>query len=396
MKKVLISFDSFKDCIGSFQLGTIVDQCLKEFYDENKIANIEGNEILRISDGGEGLLECLQYSLNLDIKQFNADDGIIGPLGTVLESCRYAYHREENYAVIEMAEASGIQLVPVKKRTPFLTTTYGTGQLILDAIKSGFKKIYIGAGGSATNDAGLGALQALKTINVKINHDEHYYKPILFGKDITNITSIDVNQEFVYSDIEFYFLSDVKNPMVGPNGAVYSFAGQKGASENDKIILEQGMVNVSKLYPIDISTIEGTGAAGGLASGFMSIFNQHCKIINGMSFVCNSYHLEERLENGEFSLMITGEGCFDDTTLSGKVVSRMMSICQQHNIPLLIICGMKSISNPNYQTFNPETCKIFDLVSQFGSNESLNNTKHCINQLFVKNQNLINFLKKIL
>ncbi|KAF2075997.1 hypothetical protein CYY_002704 [Polysphondylium violaceum] len=386
--KTLISFDKFKDCMSSFELGCITLDCLKK-HTKNKSDDVK---ILRMSDGGEGLLESLTYSLGLETKVVN---DIVGPLGTLIQS-KYAYSKQHGYAVIEMALASGLEMVPVSQRNPFNTTTHGVGQLILDAVTSGFTKIIIGAGGSATNDAGLGALSAMGAIKVtlkqedgSINNNNNNTTDIIYGKHLNHIQSITQTNIELFKNITFEFLTDVTNPMIGTNGAVYSFSGQKGASENDKIVLEKGMENVSSLYPRDISKYEGSGAAGGLPSGFIAYFN--AKITKGIEFVCESYSLEKKLESGEIDLIITGEGCFDKTTLDGKVVSKIMSLADKYNIKCLVICGKKIIDD-SYQTFNKDACKIFSLVDLFGAKESLTNTKLCIESLFESNLELKSFL----
>ncbi|KAN0004375.1 hypothetical protein ACTFIZ_010541 [Dictyostelium cf. discoideum] len=412
-KKVLISFDSFKDCLSSFEIGKCVDKSLKEKYSSYNIGGHEKQietEILKISDGGEALLECLESSLGLKLVEIDTKEhSIIGPLGTQIEKpfVHYAVNEHEKYAVIEMAEVSGIQLVPTSKRNPFNTTTYGTGQLIKHAIEiGGYKTIYIGAGGSATNDAGLGALQSLDVIDIiyndnneNNNNNNNNNNNILFGKDLNKIKEIKIKNKF--KDVLFYFLTDVRNPMIGEKGAVYSFSEQKGAkTKEDKEILEKGMINVLNHLPVDISKIEGSGAAGGLPSSFLSIFNESTQIINGMDFVCKSYGLDEKFQSNQIKLIITGEGCFDETTLDGKVVSKMYYYSKTFNIKLLIICGKNNLlqsssSSSSSNSFpNDSNIQIYDLVSQFGIENSLNNTKYCIETLFKQNENLTMFLNK--
>ncbi|KAK5578059.1 hypothetical protein RB653_003010 [Dictyostelium firmibasis] len=402
-KSILISFDSFKDCLSSFEIGKCVDKSLKDKYCDEKIET----EILKISDGGEALLECLESSLGLKLCSVDTKEySIIGPLGSVIEKqfVHYAINEQERYAVIEMAEVSGIQLVPTSKRSPFNTTTYGTGQLIKHAIEvGGFSTIYIGAGGSATNDAGLGAIQALGVIDIIYNDSENENNKnnnnnILFGKDLNRIKEIKIMNKLKYKDVKFHFLTDVRNPMIGERGAVYSFSEQKGAkTKEDKEKLERGMINVLKHLPVDISKIEGSGAAGGLPSSFLSIFNETTQIINGMDFVCRSYGLDEKFQSNRIQLIITGEGCFDQTTLDGKVVSKMYYYSKTFNVNLLIICGKNNLlqqsSNPFSNDYSPNI-QIYDLVSQFGIDNSLNNTKHCIETLFKENENLTSFLNK--
>ncbi|KAN0035750.1 hypothetical protein ACTA71_005038 [Dictyostelium dimigraforme] len=415
-KKILISFDSFKDCLSSFEIGKCVDKSLNDKYGNDKIET----EILKISDGGEALLECLESSLGLKLIEIDTKDhSIIGPLGTpIIEKpfVHYAINEQEKYAVIEMAEVSGIQLVPTSKRNPFNTTTYGTGQLIKHAIEiGGYNTIYIGAGGSATNDAGLGALQALGVIDIIYNEEKEEEEEkkeeeevnnnnnnIFFGRDLNRIKEIKITNKLKFKDIKFYFLTDVRNPMIGEKGAVYSFSEQKGAkTKEDKEILEKGMINVLNHLPVDISKIEGSGAAGGLPSSFLSIFNQSTQIINGMDFVCKSYGLDEKFQSNQMKLIITGEGCFDETTLDGKVVSKMYYYSKTFYVKLLIICGknnlLQSTSSTTSNPFpNDANIQIYDLVSQFGIDNSLNNTKHCIESLFKHNENLTSFLNKII
>ncbi|KYQ88255.1 hypothetical protein DLAC_10946 [Tieghemostelium lacteum] len=380
----LIAYDSFKDSISSTELGNQTNTTIKQL-----LKNDRENMILTISDGGEGLLESLKVSLNLEFTEVTS---VIGPLGNTITS-KYAHtsssnsNENERFAVIEMAMTSGIEMVPVNQRSPMNTTTYGVGQLIDHAVTvGGYKKIYIGAGGSATNDAGLGALQSVGLTFTFFNPT--LTPSYIYGRDLSNISSIQVPKEIqnLYNDVEFIFLTDVQNPFIGVNGAVACFSKQKGATESDQLILEQSMTRITKtIYPRDISTVPGSGAAGGLASGFISYFN--AKVEKGIDFVLSHYHLSEKLEKKQIDMIITGEGCFDSTTLNGKVVSKIMNISSEYNIPLMIICGKKNISTDIekeiFDKFQGK-CVIYDLVSEFGERESLNNTKHCIDSLIKK------------
>eukprot|EP01132_Coremiostelium_polycephalum_P000867 gene867-1083_t len=310
--KIIIAFDSFKDCINSIQLGESTENVIKSILKDDKELS---TEVIPISDGGEGFIDSLLSGpIQLNLKYC---DNITGPLGNKIRS-KYAYNKESGLAVIEMATSSGLELVPLNQRNPMNTTTYGTG-----------------AGGSATNDGGLGALQAIGlNINVLDNDDgtvktlsptSSSSNEIFYGRDLQRIESISFPQsildDFNSKGITFEFLTDVNNLFIGPRGAVNCFSGQKGANEQDKLILEEGMKKLSKLFPNDISMVEGVGAAGGLPAGFVSIFNATIK--KGIDFVIDCCSLERKLKNDSIDLLITGEGCFDDTTLSGKVVHKV-------------------------------------------------------------------------
>ncbi len=328
--RVLIAADSYKGSLSSVEANQIIENAIKAVYPDAECTKVT------IADGGEGTLEAIESILGDKFarKQVAVKD----PLGRDV----YAeYLLNTQTAIIEMAQASGITLLREGELNPMKTTSFGLGQLIADAIENKCHKIYIGIGGSATNDCGIGAMSAIgyKFLDDKGNPVEHRGENL---RAITSICASDVMQEI--ADVEFIVMCDVTNPLTGPKGATYTFAPQKGADEQMLQELEEGMLSfksVLKDYALSNgksydSNENGYGAAGGLGAALNIFLN--AKIKSGIDILLELSDFDRQLKGVD--LVITGEGKTDSQSSDGKVISGIANMCKRRNIPLLVDSGM--------------------------------------------------------
>lgn len=321
---VLVAIDSFKGSLSSNELADAVESGIHKVSGEINVKKAP------IADGGEGTIDALVGGLGGD----KIEVKVKGPL---FEEVIAEYGiLKDNTAVIEMASASGLTLVPDQLRNPMQTTTYGVGELINDAIKRGCRDFLIGIGGSATNDAGIGMLNALGyRFFDDINHE---LSPT--GASLINITRIDkseVNQSL--NQCRFTVACDVDNPFYGPEGAAHIYAGQKGAEEDEVLVLDQGLKNFSEVIArelaVDISLEKGAGAAGGLGGGFMAFLNAELK--PGTDIIFDKIALEEKVVWAD--IIITGEGKLDHQTAMGKVPVGVAKLAQKHHKTVIALAG---------------------------------------------------------
>lgn len=323
--KVVIAPDKFKGSLSAQEVCDAIDKGLKRF--DSSIISIKHP----LADGGEGTLDILEQYLTLKTVFLRVKNPIFE---TIISN----YKTSKDTAFIEMSKASGLELLKEKEKNCFYTSTFGTGELIADAINNGFKNIVLFIGGSATNDAGIGMAAALgyeffDSDNIRI-------EPI--GKELINIAKISSeNVKYDLSKINFKVICDVKNPLYGNNGAAFVYAKQKGANSKEIEILNEGLINfdiqIKKSLKKDIANIEGAGAAGGLGAGALSFLN--AKLISGINFVLEQTNFDNYfVEN--IDLIITGEGSIDKQTLEGKVVKGICDKAKKLNVPVCIISGI--------------------------------------------------------
>ncbi len=240
-----------------------------------------------------------------------------------------------------MAEASGMKLLSSDEQNCFSTTTYGTGELILYAIKKGAKNIILGIGGSATNDCGIGMASALGFKFLDKDDNEI----IAIGKNLSEIKKIDrtyiINN---LSQITFNVACDVTNPLYGKDGAAYVYAAQKGATIDEIRILDQGLRNMATLFKdqfeIDIQNIKGGGAAGGMGAGAKVFLKAN--LISGIDLIKKLVDFDSKIRNADW--IITGEGNIDHQTLSGKTIQGVIASAKKYNIPVAAFCGSISLT----------------------------------------------------
>jgi glycerate kinase len=321
---IVVAPDSFKGSLSALEVGTIIQ---KAFLTVIPYANID---VVPMADGGEGTLETLLFSTKGKRVQTN----VTGPLGkTVLTE--YGVLGDEKTVIIEMAQISGLPLVPEEKRNPLYTTTYGIGEVIKEAIEKGYRKFIIGLGGSATNDGGLGMLQALGVSF--LDQQGHAVTP--FGSSVGKVAKVDYSTiNMKVKDCIFQIACDVKNPLCGPEGASAVFGPQKGADNEMINFLDASLMSYAQLIEnhlgISIMNRKGAGAAGGLGFAFLSIGGE---MISGAKLISNATGLEEKLKASD--LVITGEGQSDFQTLFGKVPGYIGKIAAESDVKAFLISG---------------------------------------------------------
>lgn len=324
MKKIVIAPDSFKGTFSSVEICEILKKTL--------IAKYPGTECncIPIADGGEGTTDAFLYACSgekIPVRVHN-------PVGSLIDA--YYGILPDNSAVIEMAQASGITLI--NPLAPLEGSTFGTGEMILDALNRSVRKIYIGIGGSATTDGGTGCLCALGVKFLDENGNELYGN----GENLAKIRKIDLSGlDKRISETEISVLCDVENPLFGPNGAAYVFARQKGADESQIAYLNNGLENLSivtkNTIGIDNSQIKGTGAAGGLGFALLTFLGAEMK--SGIDTVLDVCRFDDKIKGAD--LIITGEGKMDSQSLRGKVPFGVAK--RACSIPITAIVGLSEV-----------------------------------------------------
>lgn len=322
--KFLFASDSFKGSLTSEQIIDILNVVARKHFPDCKTMGFP------IADGGEGTVDAVIAAVNGSMETVT----VHGPL---MEKAAASYGRiHDRAAIIEMAAASGLPMVPADKRNPLKTTSIGTGELIRDALDKGFREISIAIGGSATNDGGMGAMKAL---GVKFL-DENGTELSGTGEELARVSSIDISGIHpAIAETEFTVMCDVNNPLTGEKGATYTFGMQKGADEAGLKELEAGMKNYAAVirnqFGIDVDGIPGTGAAGGLGAA-LKVF-LHANLKSGIETVLDLIGFDSCLEDA--NLVITGEGRMDWQSAFGKVPSGIGLRCKAKNIPVIAIVG---------------------------------------------------------
>ncbi len=322
--KIVIASDKYKGSLSATEVCRVIGKTIKEIGPDIEVI------LSPMADGGDGTVETLVESLDGKFVELE----VKGPLGEPVMA-RFGMIGSGT-AVIEMASASGLVLVPAGRRNPMETTTYGTGELILKAIDMGSKKIIVGIGGSATNDGGMGMAQALGYRLLDSSGD-----PLGFGgKELVRLSSIDdagINSKLLSTTIEV--ASDVDNPLYGKKGAAYVYGPQKGAGPEMVKDLDEGLKNyaqvVARDLKKDIAGLPGAGAAGGLGAGLAAFAEGILK--PGTDIVIETTGLEDKMKDAD--LIITGEGAMDDQTFYGKSAYGVAKLALKYSIPVITING---------------------------------------------------------
>ncbi|MDR0988319.1 MAG: glycerate kinase [Prevotellaceae bacterium] len=324
MHNIVLAFDSFKGSITAAEATACARQAILRHCPEMEIAPFP------IADGGEGTTEIIGRCL--PVQQITCQTH--NPL---MEEMEASYLVTTNGTVIlEMAAASGLTLVPPDRRNPMNTTTLGTGEMIADALSRGYRHFILGLGGSATNDAGVGALSAL---GVRFRDDANReVEPV--GGNLHRITRLDTTHlRPELRESSFTIACDVTNPFAGPSGAAYIYAPQKGASPAQVRCLDDGLQHYAdvllKETGMDISLLPGAGAAGGMGGGLLPFLN--ARLQSGIDIVLELLHFEEAVRSAD--LVITGEGKIDSQTAMGKALSGVLSIARKHQVPVVALGG---------------------------------------------------------
>jgi glycerate 2-kinase len=324
---IIIAPDKFKASLTSFEACQMIAEGFKEADPSAALL------LFPMADGGDGFAQVMKHYLGTN----TVDCKTVDPLERKLNAS-YEWNAAKQVAIIEMAVASGLILLKEEERNPLKTSTYGTGLLIKDAIQNGAKKILLGLGGSATNDAGTGILSALGF--QFLDSSDRTIK--VCGGNLLSIKR--VVPSAVVPDVRFEIACDVQNILYGPKGAAYVYARQKGANDQVIKILDDGLKHFAGILKQhtgrDVANIPGAGAAGGIAAGLMGFFNIHLK--SGVHMVIDVSGVKNRIAGAD--LLVTGEGKIDEQTLSGKVVSELASLASRHNVPVAAFCGTAELN----------------------------------------------------
>ncbi len=323
MKKVVVACDSFKGSISSERVCTVIKDAFLSVDRDVDVVTIP------IADGGEGTIDVLgAEKVFVQVKDAFSEDitSFWGKLG--------------NFAVIELAAVAGLPMA--KNPNPMISSTYGVGQLIKNALDCGEREFILALGGSSTNDLGCGIACAL---GVKFfNENGKSFVPT--GGTLNEIASVDVSEiDPRIKESKFITMCDVTNPLYGKNGAAYVFAPQKGANDEMLCILDEGLISASKVIEdalkIEIANIPGAGAAGGCGAGSVAFLNS--KLQSGIETVLNLKNFEREISDADF--VISGEGRFDSQSADGKAVSGIASVCRKFDVPVILLCGSYSIED---------------------------------------------------
>ena len=292
--KIVVAIDSFKGCLTSKEANQAAAEGIRKGCPDAEVVQVP------VSDGGEGFLEAFHAAIGGTLIELTVRDPLMRPV-----AARYLLHDE--LAVIEMAQASGLTLLAKEERNPMAATSYGTGQLVADAVSRGAEHIIVGLGGSATSDAGMGMLEAIH------------------------------NSQCIMHHVRFTIASDVRNPLCGENGAAHVFAPQKGATPEMVLQLDERARKFAEIsarqFGYDRSEREGAGAAGGLGYAFLQYLDADCK--PGIELLLDTIKFREMVQDAD--LVITGEGSADRQTLMGKLPMGILK--QAGRVPVCLIAG---------------------------------------------------------
>lgn len=325
--KVLILFDSFKGSISASDAGKALQKGLMDAHPNWNV------KYMPVADGGENTVDAIEYSLDMSRRYVKVND----PLGRKI-TASYTISQDGQTAIIEMAKASGLTLLESYERNPMKTSTYGTGEMIRDAIEQGCRRIIVTVGGSATNDGGIGCLAAL---GAKIT-DGKGRDAFRGAEKLSFITDIDAAPLWeLTSGIDFIAACDVTNPLLGANGATNIFAPQKGADEKMCQQKEIGMANYAcvcnRVLGKDLAYAQGAGAGGGIGFALLAFLKGRFAV--GFDLIAEMTGLEEIIKNSD--MIITGEGKMDGQTLMGKAPLGVLRLAQKYQKKVTGICGIK-------------------------------------------------------
>lgn len=344
MQNFILVPDSFKGTLSAIEVCNIMKSSIKNLYKDANIISVP------VADGGEGTVDAFLYALGGEKKSVWVSDAFNEQKILV----HYAMLKDD-IAVIEMAACAGLPLVK-NRLEPDKTTTFGVGELIIDAINSGAKKIILGLGGSATNDGGCGMAAAL---GVKFK-DEQDQKFIPTGGTLSQIYKIDMNNIYPkIKDVEFISMCDVDNPLCGKLGASAVFAPQKGADEDMVKLLDEGLAHLAKIIKrdlhIEVKDIKGAGAAGGLGAGSIAFLQS--KLTKGIDVILDTIKFDELVSKAD--IVFTGEGKFDSQSLHGKVVMGVANRSQKYKTPVIVVTG--AIGENIQEAYNKGITAIFSI-----------------------------------
>lgn len=341
--KIVVVSDSFKGCASSREINDLIEEGVRRAIPDSEVVKIP------VADGGEGTVDALMSNTGDTRCYFDVrnpmGDPVTAEVGVI----------NDDAAVVEMASASGLVLVTPDVRNPLIANSFGTGQLILHAMdvlyqyqSESRKKLFVGLGGSATNDCGMGMASALGY--VFIDKNGNVLAP--FPYNMIKVSSIDcshVSNKLL--DCDIIGICDVRNPLYGTQGATVVFGRQKGVTEDTCTLLDDGLKNMSEVIHSqlgkDVADIPGAGASGGLGAGLMAFCN--ATLQSGIETVLDMSNFDEIIKDAD--LVITGEGCIDSQSIYGKVPVGVAKRSKKHNVPVLAVVGQMKCSADELKPF---------------------------------------------
>ena len=326
--KIILAPDSFKGSMTAREAAQAMAEGIR------RVCPAAECVLLPLADGGEGTVDALVAAASGRMMPAR----VTGPLGNSVDAKWGLLGPNAETAVVEMAAAAGLTLLSPKQRDPGRATTYGVGELLLEAVQSGARHIIVGLGGSATNDGGAGALQAMG-----VRFLDQAGQPLpekLGGRDLARLAEIDTSGlRFPVGDVRLTIASDVSNPLLGPNGASAVYGPQKGATAQDVTGLEAALANYAEVIKRDlgkdVASRPGAGAAGGLGAGLMAFLDAQMQ--SGIDLVLDTIGFDEKTHGADW--VWTGEGRIDSQTLHGKAISGVLRRCALLNVPMLAFGG---------------------------------------------------------
>ncbi|WP_163335650.1 glycerate kinase [Desulfopila sp. IMCC35008] len=345
--RIVAAPNAFKGSLSAHEAAEAISRGVLRGFPDCEVIQVP------VADGGDGLLEIATDALGGEV----CDVTVKGPDMQEITSS-FGWVRENRVAVIEMASASGLAILPEAKRDPTLTTTFGTGELILAALDKGAQRIIVGLGGSATCDGGIGMATSLGYRF--LDEAGNALPPI--GKSLQHIVSIDTSDiDQRLAQVVFDGVCDVTNPLTGENGASHVYSPQKGASAEQVLELDEGLSNLADVIKremgMDIRDVPGAGAAGGLGAGL------HCflsaRLEKGIDLVLDLVELEKKIQGAD--LVITGEGQIDFQTRFDKAPAGVARLANRYGIPCIAICG--SIGEKIHELYETGIISVFSICS---------------------------------
>ena len=326
--KIVIAPDSFKESLSAFEVATHIAKGFRQIYPN------ENYDLIPVADGGEGTLQAFVNAMDGQMMNHK----VTGPLGQPVDA-PIGFSKDGKTAVIEMASASGLMLLEQVERNPLLTTTYGTGELMLKAAQQGAENIILGVGGSATNDGGAGLLQA---IGIQLLDPENQHIP-WGGGALSNLNHIDISHlDPALKKCRITIACDVTNPLIGAKGASVIFGPQKGADQQMVEQLDANLKHFGQLLEQLSERIiiehPGSGAGGGVCAALLAVLDTH--LCSGIDLVMEAVDLENRLKDAD--LVITGEGRIDSQSIHGKVPIGVAKLAKKYHKPVIGIAGSLS------------------------------------------------------
>lgn len=351
-RKIVIAPDSFKESLTAMEASKAILEGL------SKVNGKYEYKLIPMADGGEGTRDVITNAKGGETIEVE----ITAPLGNKVIG-KYGYVEKEKLAIIEVADGCGLHLVPLDKRNPEKTTTYGVGEIIKAALDKGSVNFIIGLGGSSTNDGGFGMLQALGVSGKDINGQEIDFG----GANLINLKTIDFNGlDSRLKDCNIRVACDVENPLVGELGASKIFGPQKGASKEQVESLDKALKHygdlIFKTLGLDINNTNKAGAAGGLGSAFMIL---NSKLEKGIDMVLECTDFENHIKDAHY--IFTGEGSIDSQTKYGKTISGIAKLAKKHDIPLIALGGR--VTDDSNELYEIGVTAIFSIMDSAKSLE---------------------------